>query len=350
VGNANAIDRLLLDKLPKTDLHVHFDGSVLPQTLLELADRQGIALPVRDAEGLRPYMQVEGDCRSLDDYLSKFVFVLRVLQTAEALERTTYEVIRQAAAHNCRYIEVRIGTNQHLQGGLSLDEAHEAFLHGMHRGAAEFGVKARGVAICLRHHPVPDNIAVIESAARFRGRGLAAVDLAGPEAGFPPALHRAVFERARELGMPATIHAGEAAGPESVRDAVELLGAVRIGHGVRIREDAAVFDMIRERGIPLEMCPVSNLQTKAAPDWTSYPIRDYVDKGIKVTVNTDNMTVSGTTITNEFAMLAEQFGFSAAEIGRLVLNGVDAAFLEPSEKAELRADCLRQFAALGVGI
>ncbi|MNW45640.1 Aminodeoxyfutalosine deaminase [compost metagenome] len=339
----NKLDINVLKKLPKLDLHLHLDGSVKPQTLLELAEAEGITLPASDAERLLPFMRVEGDCPSLVDYLNKFDLVLPVMQTAYSIERIAYEVVEQAAEHNCKYIEVRMGARLHQQKGLSLDEVLEAFVDGLNRGEARFGVKARGIIICMRNHAPADNLEVIEAAARFMDRGVVAVDLAGPEHGYPPELHQEVFARAKKHGIPFTIHAGEAAGAESIYGAVVKLGTNRIGHGVRLKEDHSLLELVRERRIPLEFCPISNIQTKASNNWETYPVREYFDQGLLITVNTDNLTVSDTNMTKELAVLTEHFDFTLPELQRLVLNSVEAAFLDEEEKKKLHTDIIHEF-------
>lgn len=338
----------LLHKLPKVDLHLHLDGSIRESTLWEIAAEQGMKLPARSAEELIPFMKVTEECRSLLEYLKKFDFVEGFLHKKHVLERIAYELVEQAAEQNCRYIEVRFGPQLHRSEGLSCEEVIDAVLRGLRRGEAEFGVMARAIAACLRHHSPHRNMEVISAAAAFKNQGLVAVDLAGPEAAFPAHLHRAVFEYAQLLDMPVTIHAGEAGGAENVHEAVTRLGATRIGHGVRLREDSKVLDLVRARGIVLEMCPISNYQTKAMDSWDTYPIREYFDAGLKLTINTDNLTVSDTSMAKEYGILIERFGFTASEIGTLILNGVDAAFLRPEEKARLRAECLNEFALLGL--
>ncbi len=334
--------------LPKVDLHLHLDGSVKPATLLELAAGQGHALPVSQAHELLPSMQVGEDVGSLTAYLRKFDFVLPFLQSGEALERVACETVEQAAASCAIYIEVRFGPMLHVRQGLTPDEAIRRVIAGLREGERRFGIPARAIAICMRHHEEERNLAVVEAAARQLGSGLAAVDLAGDESRFPTAAFRRVFERAAGLGLPATIHAGEAAGPGSIREAIEGLGAVRIGHGVRAREDAGVMALLKERRIPLEMCPTSNLQTKAVDGWASYPLRRYYDEGLVVTVNTDNPTVSGTTITSELRLLQELFGFTRKELAAAALAGIDAAFLETAAKRGLRSEAERRLAALGI--
>ncbi|MDQ6419145.1 adenosine deaminase [Paenibacillus sp. LHD-117] len=326
-----------LKKLPKVDLHLHLDGSVLPETLIELAKHSGSELPAWEPEKLLPYMRVEGDCDSLAQYLEKFDFVCAFLQSAHALERVAYELVKQCAEQNCRYIEVRYAPQLHREQGLTVEQTIESVLRGLAAGESEFGTVARCIAICLRGHSREQNLEVIHGASAYLGRGIVAVDLAGAEAAYPPELYTAEFALAGKLGLPVTIHAGEAAGAESVETAVLKLGASRIGHGVRMKGDAEVTELIRSRGIPLEMCPISNLQTKASPDWDSYPLRGYFDAGIRVTVNTDNLTVSGTTITKEYEALRDHLAFTDAELCAIVMNGAEAAFLFGEEKRSLCA-------------
>lgn len=321
-----------LKDMPKVDLHVHLDGSVLPETLIELARQSGSELPERDPELLWPYMCVEGTCESLAQYLEKFSFVLPYLQTEHALERVAYELVKQSAEHSCRYIEVRFAPQLHRERGLTVDESIASVLRGLSAGEKEFGVISRCIAICLRGHSHEKNVEVIKAASFHYGRGVAAVDLAGSEAQYPPELYEAEFRLARELGLPITIHAGEAAGADNVYKAVEMLGACRIGHGVRIQEESEVLELISSRGIPLEMCPISNMQTKAALGWDKYPLRQYFDTGIRVTVNTDNLTVSGTTLTKEYEALREHLSFTDEELCAISLNGAGAAFLETEAK------------------
>ncbi|TVY01019.1 adenosine deaminase [Paenibacillus cremeus] len=339
----------LIRKLPKVDLHVHLDGSVKPETLMELAQQRGVSLPARSRKQLLPHMQVEDDCTSLKMYLSKFDFVLPFLQTGEALRRVAHETVEQAAAHTIGYIEVRFAPQLHRGAGLSVEEVIHHVVEGLRSGERKYGVVARGIAICMRHHGSKENIEVIEAAASRSGKGIVAVDLAGDEASYPPQFFREVFAVSHKRGLPVTIHAGEAAGAENVLEAVTRLGAVRIGHGVRVKENPELMRLLAKQRIPLEMCPISNLQTKAVTSWEQYPIRDYFERGIKVTVNTDNPTVSGTNLTKEYRVLADKFGFAATELAELVMNGVEAAFLEESEKRVLRRRFRRQFRELGVG-
>ncbi|WP_248925143.1 adenosine deaminase [Paenibacillus hamazuiensis] len=343
----NRIDRLIRE-LPKVDLHLHLDGSVRPGTIMDLADEHGIELPGKCAEELIPFMQVNETCTSLGEYLSKFHFTTRFLQTAAALERVAYEIVEQAAGHSCKYVEVRFAPQLHREKGLSAEEAIHAVLQGLKRGELQFGVKARAIAICMRNHSERENREVIEAAASFIGKGLVAADLAGDEASYPPERFRGVFAFSQKRDIPITIHAGEAAGADNIYEAVENLGAARIGHGVRLKENPRILEIVADRRIPLEMCPISNIQTKAVPSWESYPIRDYFERGLHITVNTDNPSVSGTNITQEYRVLAEKFGFTVPELAKLAMNGLEAAFLEEHEKKALRKEFRRRLSELGI--
>ncbi|MBJ6363985.1 adenosine deaminase [Paenibacillus sp. GCM10012307] len=335
-----------LQKMPKTELHMHLDGSVQPSTLLQLAARSGQPLEFQEPNELLPCMQVEEDCRNLKEYLEKFDFVLPYLQSAEALEQVAYEAVFQCAEQGCLYTEVRFAPQLHILKGLSVSDVIAHVLSGLHKANTELGILAQGIAICMRHHNETQNLETVEAAAAFLGRGLAAVDLAGDEASFPASNFRSVFARARELGLPTTIHAGEAAGADNIREAVYGLHALRIGHGIRLQESSELALAILELGVPLEMCPTSNIQTKAVPDWESYPIRDYFSQGIKVTINTDNPTVSNTTLTREYEQLHQRFGFTWEELKQISLNGAAAAFLPDDEKQLLKEKMLERFREL----
>jgi adenosine deaminase len=339
-----------LSELPMVDLHVHLDGSVRPQTLRQLAREQGKPLSGECDARLLQLMRIDEGCASLVEYLGKFDFVLPYLQTASALERVAYETVVQSAGQNGRYLEVRFAPMLHTRNGLKADEVIAHVLAGLKRGERDLGVIARGIAICMRHHGQGDNLQVVDAAADYRKRGLVAVDLAGDEAHYPPQLHEEVFRRAWHYGLPVTIHAGEAAGAENIATAVNRLGAARIGHGVRARENPEVLKLVRDGGIPLELCPVSNIQTKAVSGWEHYPVREYFDQGLVLTINTDNPTVSGTCLQREYAVLTERFGFGKEEVAALIMNGVQAAFLEKEAKQRLAVQFRARFRELGIGV
>jgi len=322
-----------LKALPKIELHVHLDGSVLPQTLIELAAEQGTILPTNDRDELLRYMSAPQHCQSLNEYLATFDFVLPFVQNYGAIERVAYELVQQCAEQNVQYVEVRYAPQLHRKQGLTVSDTYQAVIAGLQRGEQQYGIIARCIGICLRGHSEEENLEVIEGAADFLGKGLVAVDLAGAEALYPPELYENVFRRAQQLNLPITIHAGEAAGADSIAVAVERLGATRIGHGVRLQENPQLLRSISERSIPLEFCPISNLQTKAVATWEQYPIVSYMEQGILVTVNTDNLTVSQTHLTKELLELQEHCGLTAQQIVQLQRNAAEAIFLEQPSKA-----------------
>ncbi|WP_338079295.1 adenosine deaminase [Aquibacillus halophilus] len=338
-----------IKKLPKIDLHLHLDGSVKPGTVLDLAKTQGLILPGNTIDKIRPLLQIDENCNSLKEYLSKFDLVSRVLQTSEAIERVAFELVEQAYSTNCKYIEVRFGPQLHREKGLTVEEVIFSVIKGLKKGERKFGVGANAIACCLRHHAINQNIEVIQASAQFIDGGLAGVDLAGDEASFPAFLFRRIFKFADKKRIPITIHAGEAAGSENIKEAVQHLGATRIGHGVRLREDLHLLDYLSKNKIPLEMCPISNIQTKACSGWDDYPIREYFDLGLMVTVNTDNLTVSNTNLNKEYAMVMEKFNFTFKEIYQLVINSIDAAFISIEEKQLLKKQCKVEYDLISTG-
>jgi len=321
-------------QLPKVELHYHLDGGLRPSTVRELAIEMGIALPDGEDELLR-MLRVTNDCASLFEYLEKFQLPAALLQTAANLERAAYEAVEDASKTNVKYIEIRFAPQLHVEKGLTLEETITAVLAGMNAGEQATGTIARLTLICLRNHPIELNWQVLEQAKAFHGQGVVGMDLAGDEAGFPPELHQAVFEEAHRLGIPITIHAGEAAGAENIRTSIARLHACRIGHGVRLEQDPALMQVVREHRIALEMCLTSNIQTKASPTWNAHPIRRYYEQDLKVTVNTDNATVSNTTLNIEYERLMHYHDFRIDELERMNAYAIEASFAEEDIKVKL---------------
>lgn len=318
------------------DLHLHFDGSLLPQTILELAKEQGIALPSEEPDELKLFLSAPADCKSLNEYLEKFDLPLSVLQTKEAIRKAMYILVRTLREQAMLYAEIRLAPQQHTKKGLSQEQVVGAALLGMQEAMVGSFFKAKLILCCMRRGDnEAENRETVRVAASYLGRGVAALDLAGAEALYPTRDFEPIFALAREYHVPFTIHAGEADGPESVREALRM-GASRIGHGVRSGEDKELLAWLRERKIPLEMCVTSNVQTKAAPSLREHPILSYLRQGLLVTVNTDNMTVSDTTIEREYSLLSAKLGMSSAEKRQLLLNGAEAAFLTEEERWRLK--------------
>lgn len=333
------LSRELLLRIPKAELHCHLDGSVRPATLLELGRELGIPMPGDTPEALAHHMYVR-DARHLEDYLTRFDTTLAVMQTAAAMERITYELAEDSAADGVRYIEIRYAPILNIKGDLSLEEAVDAPLRALVRAERDFGITGRLIICALRHLDPAVSLTLARLAVEYEGKGVVGFDLAGGEAGHPASVHRAAFLHARDHGLFCTCHAGEGDGPESVRDAVDNCGAQRIGHGTRLIEDPKLTDRLAEQGIAIEACLTSNVQTRAAKDYASHPVRAYLERGMRVTLNTDNRLMSGTTLTDEYAHAATEIGFDFQQLCTLARNGFENAFLPESERRALlvRAD------------
>lgn len=325
------------------DLHLHLDGSLTPEDILSLAEVAGVALPCDNADSLRPLLQAEADCKSLAEYLEKFDLPLQVLQTENTICLAVYSLVRRLAEDGLAYGEIRFAPQLHLQRGLTQQQVVTAAVRGLEKGMEEFGIPAQLILCCMR---MADNRQANEETVRvakdFMGKGVCAVDLAGAEAAFPTKNFGNIFTLAKALDVPFIIHAGEAAGPESVWQALKL-GAKRIGHGVRSIEDSALVATLAEKKIPLEMCFTSNLQTKAVKNAESYPLCVFLEQGITVTVNTDNMTVSGTDLRQEYRLLQKAFGLSTDALRAIACNAVNAAFLPDEQKEVLKKNISDKF-------
>ena len=339
------ISDAVLRRIPKAELHCHLDGSVRPTTLLDLGREYGVPMPETSADALAHHMYVR-DARHLEDYLTRFDVTLGVMQSERALERISFELGEDAAADGVRYIEVRFAPVLNQRWGMSLEEAVEASLRGLARAQAAHGIVGRIIVCGLRHLSPDVSLELARLAVAFQGKGVVGFDLAGGEAGHPASAHRAAFLHAREHGMFCTCHAGEGAGPESVADAVHVCGAQRIGHGTRLIEDPRLTDELAKNGIAIEACLTSNVQTHAAKDYESHPLRAYFERGMRVTLNTDNRLMSGTTLIAEYAHAAKELEFNLDELCTLARHGFESAFLPDDERRALLALVDREFALL----
>jgi adenosine deaminase len=346
-GDASAapITRDLLVRLPKAELHCHLDGSVRPQTLIELGQELGVPMPRGDAESLRAYMRVD-DARHLEDYLERFEITLSVMQTEPAIERIAYELAADAAAEGVRYLEARFAPVLNTRRGLDLGAPVDAAVRGFQRAEREHDVVARVIVCAIRNQPVDLAVEQARLALAYRNRGVVGFDLAGGEAGNPARRFREAFQLVRDNDMACTCHAGEGFGPESVRDAVHLCNCDRVGHGTRIIEDASLFDYINDRRICVECCLTSNVQTRATTSYESHPFRAYFDRGLNVVLNTDNRLMSGTTLVDEYAHAAARLGFSFEELSQVALNGFESSFLPYAERRALLHRVESEIAAL----
>ena len=339
------LTRELIQRLPKAELHNHLDGSLRPETMIDLARREKIELPATSPQQLRQFMLVD-NARNLEDYLQRFDITIALLQTPEAIERVAYEMVEDAARDNLRYLEVRYCPELSRRQGLTLDQVIEAEVRGFGRGERDFGVVARVINCSLRHYDPAVSSEIARCSVEHRDRGVVAFDLAGGEAGRPPGRHKAAFDLAQKGYLGITVHAGEAAGPESVAEAISLCHANRIGHGTRIRDSRTLMEYIRDRRIPVEINITSNIQTRAVPKASAHPVREYFNAGLNVTLCTDAWLMTGVSLSDEYWLAHTELGFTRDEINRLILNGFESAFLPWPERQRLVARVREELAAL----
>lgn len=331
--------------MPKAELHVHLDGCLRLSTVAELAEEQGIDLPV-PVSGLRDACVVPEDCTSLAHYLERFVIPLMVMQRPQAVERIVYELCEDARSENVRYIEPRFAPSLLNKQDMSIDEAIAAACRGWAAGSRDFGVEG-GIILCaMRHRPPEQNVEVARTGEKYLGHGVVGFDIAGDEAPFPILAHKQAMLLAKAAGYGMTAHAGEGAGAESVRDAVEAIGVTRIGHGTRSNEDATLLPILRARGISLDMCPYSNVQTKSVSSLQSHPIRLYYDYGIPVTVSTDSRTCSDTNVTREMGRIHEALDFSLSELWSMTLTALDVGFAPAETRKRMRQEYVAEMRVL----
>nr|WBO75997.1 adenosine deaminase [Streptomyces sp. SBE_14.2] len=344
---ATRVDIEAIRRLPKAVLHDHLDGGLRPATLVELAAEVGHTLPTTDPDELAAWFFEAANSGDLVRYIATFEHTLAVMQTREGLLRTAEEYVLDLAADGVVYAEVRYAPELNTRKGLSLAEVVETVQEGLAAGmakAAAAGTPVRvGTLLCgMRMFDRVREAA--DQAVAFRDAGVVGFDIAGAEAGFPAADNLAAFEYLRRENVPFTIHAGEADGLSSIHQAVQICGAQRLGHGVRITDDIVdgklgrLAGWVRDRRIALEMCPTSNLQTGAATSIAAHPITALKELGFRVTLNTDNRLVSGTTMTREMSLLVEQAGWTVEDLRTVTVNAVKSAFLPFDERKALIQD------------
>lgn len=315
----------------RVELHCHLDGSLNIDSVREMLKDQGI---VYGHEELKEKLQVRPDCSSLTEYLEKFDLPLLCLQTKEGLRRAAYELIQDVSKEGVRYIEVRFAPMLSTENGLSCREAISSVIEGLKAGEREYGVFASAIVCAMRHHSVEQNMQMLTEAREFVGKGVCALDLAGDESAFPTSLFRKLFVQAKEWGIPFTIHSGECGSVDNIREAIEL-GAKRLGHGIALEKSAELRKLCREKGIGIEMCPTSNLQTKAVSSLEKYPLEQFLNEGLLVSVHTDNRTVSGTTMEKEEKLLKESLKISEEMWLQCTKNAIRTAFASDEVKEEL---------------
>jgi adenosine deaminase len=332
-------------RAPKVLLHDHLDGGVRPRTVLELAHEIGHELPADDEAGLSRWFHDASSSGSLERYLETFVHTVAVMQTHDGLARVARECAEDLAADGVVYAEVRWAPEQHTEDGLSLEQVVDAVLAGFREGeanaaAAGHRIRVGAIATAMRHAARSREIA--ELAVAYRDRGVVGFDIAGAEAGFPPTRHLDAFEYLRRENYHFTIHAGEAFGLPSIWEAIQWCGTDRLGHGVRIVDDidndgtlGRLAQYVRDKRIPLEMCPSSNVQTGAASSIAEHPIGELRAKHFRVTVNTDNRLMSATSMTREMLLLTEAFGYDWSDLQWFTVNAMKSAFIPFDDRLDL---------------
>lgn len=324
---------------PLAELHRHLDGNVRLETILDLGRKHGIPLPADDVEGLRPHVQVTTPQPGIMAFVSKFRWMREVMVDYDACRRIAYENVEDAYRQGIDYIELRFSP-------WFMAEVHRldpvgvvrAVCEGVSQGMEDFPVKVKLIGIISRHYG--PEIGFKELDAILKGRDeelLVAVDLAGDEANYPGELFVEHFRKVRDAGLHVTVHAGEAAGPESVRQAVLELGAERIGHGIASIRDPSVMDLLAERGIGLEICPTSNVQTSVVPSYEEHPLPTFLRKGLLVTLNTDDPGISNVDIEHEYRVAQERMGLTGEDLRRIQENAIKVAFMTDEERRELLA-------------
>ncbi len=320
-------DRAFFEKLPKTDLHVHLDGSMRIETILELAEHDKIDIGADTKQKLIKKLGPGKMHASLNEYLEGFDLTLKVMQTEHSLYRAAYELAEDNAKENVQYIEVRYSPILHTQKGLPVTVILESVVEGLNDAERDFGIKS-GVIVCgIRNISTDVSMQMAELAVAFKNRGVVGFDLAGAEYNYPARDHLEAFNLILSNNINVTIHAGEAYGPDSIHQALHYCGAHRIGHGTRLKEDGDLLNYVNDHRIPLEICLSSNIQTQAAKNMERHPFKFYLDLGLRVTLNTDNRLVTNTSMTDEYYLAYKNFNLTPQNILDVIINGVKSAFI-----------------------
>ena len=386
-----------LKAIPKVDLHRHLEGDggskKLPETVINICKRRGIKLPTYDPEKLKPHLQVGPEDKTLLDFLKKFDTIGKVFSDRDAVGEMTFESIKAGNKDNVKYMELRFSpTYMASQYGMSEDEVMDGVIDGVKHAKKELDTDVGLIMIVERQRGVEHAKHIEKMAEIYKDQGVVALDLANDEYNFPPDEYAGVFQKAKRAGLKVTVHAAETprkledmplsllakvaegssyqstatvadmekkgfrvtaneenptikavtSGAYNARVAIEDLGADRIGHGVRIFNDPELVEEVKEKGIPLEMCPTSNVQTGATDSLANHPIKQFYDQGIKVTINTDDPGVSGIDLTDDYVKVVDQFGFSAQDVENFVMNGVESAFLPKDEREAMKVKYKKQ--------
>ena len=317
------------------DLHLHLDGSLSAKAIIEVARKENIKLPSFNEDELNKFLRVPENCESLNEYLERFALPNLVLQSEQGLEICTLDLLEHLKNDGLKYVEIRMAPQLSTDKGLTQEKVVKILVKTMKK-AEKSGIFSNLILCMMRGNDTKEkNLETIRVAKEFLGKGVVAMDLAGAEALFPNEMFDDEFKEINKLGIPLTIHSGEASGSESVKSALKY-GASRIGHGIRSIDDESVVKELIDRNVCLEICPKSNLDTKTIRSYKDLPIKQFMGMGVKVTINTDDMTVSNTTLKQEYETLTKM-GLSLEDLNEIAHNSIDFAFCDDKLKAKLRS-------------
>lgn len=325
-----------IKKMPFIELHCHLDGCVRPETILDIAKAENISLPSFSINKIKDMSIAPENCQSLLEYLTRFDLPLMVMQSKESLERICFELYEDAAKENVKYMEVRFAPYLHTNKGLKLNEVISSVLNGLKKAESTYDIKGNLILCCMRNMSEEKALDVIEAGKKFIGNGVVAIDLAGPEEANFCHAYKNAFKIGKSYGYKITIHAGENGNAQNVIDAINILDAERIGHGIYIRNSLEAYDLVKRKNITLEMCPSSNFQTKAVSSLSEHPFNNFLKSGLLTTINTDNRTVSNTNMRKEFKILKNIFSLTKEDYTKIYYNSIDSAFCDNNIKESLK--------------
>ncbi len=331
----------LIKALPKVEQHVHIVGSTRPETLLWLVEESGLDMPFKTVDDVRRFFQY----RDFPHFISVYCSVVDCITEESQFERLTYELLEGDARCNVHYVEASFSAPDHILRGLDYGRMLDAINNGVRRARCDFGVECNLRVDLVRNYG-PDVAMETLDWIEAKRDNIVSIDLGGSEERFPPKPFAAAFRRAKEMGLRLVAHAGEAAGVDSIWDAVRHLGVERIGHGVAACADSELMDYLAKNGISIEACPVSNVRTGVIPSIKKHPIRAFLDRGIRVSVNSDDPSMFGTDMNNEYLQLNQRLGFTISELFKLSLDAVDSSFLNEKRKAKMRESFVKEYERL----
>ena len=331
----------LIKALPKVEQHVHIVGSIRPETLLWLAEEGKIEKPYKTLKDARRFFQY----RNFSHFISIYSTMVDCITDEDQFDRITYEMLESDARCNVRYVEASFSAPDHVQKGLDYSLMLDAINRGVRRAHRNFSIECNLRVDLVRNYGPHVGMKVLDW-VEGKGDNIVSVDIGGSEERFPPKPFAPVYRRAKEIGLHLVAHAGEAAGPESIWDAVRDLNVERIGHGLAASSDIKLMEYILKRGITIEACPVSNIRTKVVPSMERHPIRTFLGRGLEVTVSTDDPTLFDTDMNNEYLQLHRRLNFTVPELFKLSLNAVDSSFLPEKRRINMRKAFIKEYERL----